>query len=60
MLKNGRKGGSIGLIPCTPPVRLTLFTAITIGPSVSDSVRLERFLNTSGTISPKPSVTMAR
>ena len=60
MLKNGRKGGSIGLMPCTPPVRFTFWSWMTIGPSTNEKVKLDRFLKTSGTISPNPSVTIAR
>ena len=50
----------MGLIPWTPPVQLAFWSWMLIGPMLSDHVTLERFLKKSGTISPKPRVTMAR
>ena len=47
-------------MPCTPPVQFWFWSWMLIGPMFSDQVTLERFLKKSGTISPKPSVTMAR
>ena len=58
----GIVGGSIGLMPTLPPVRLAL-GPIRIAPprkAGSASVKSPRLRKTIRTISPKPSVTIAR
>ena len=54
----GKVGGSIGLIPSTPPVKLK-FGPMIVFPAML-MLTLSRFLNSRGTISPKPRVTIAR
>ncbi len=55
------ENGSIGLMPSGPPVRFTFWTDRRVTPAiVRSNVMAARFLKKTGTISPKPSVTMAR
>jgi hypothetical protein len=55
-------GGSIGLMPTLPPVRLAFGPTRTAPPRMAGSaiVMSPRFRKTSRTISPNPSVTIAR
>ena len=53
--------GSIGLMPSGPPVRFTFCELMIVSPAIgSENVIAARFLKKTGTISPKPRVTIAR